>query len=278
MTTLKRSFMTPADACSIQPVGVYDSGVGGITVLRALREALPREHFVYVADSGHAPYGDRTQQFLDDRAHQVARFFVQQRAKALVLACNTVSVAAARSLRAAHAIPIVAMEPAIKPAARITRSRVVLVLATTTTVRSDAVTSLCQRFGDNVQIILQACPGLAERVERGEFGTPATQELLQTYVGPGLKAGADTIVLGCTHYGFLAGEIARLAGAGVTVIEPSAAVAQELVRRLNASSTPHRRTNLTTVFYTSGDTQHLRSFLALVGEPHARVRALPSDA
>jgi glutamate racemase len=249
------------------PIGVYDSGVGGISVLRALRAALPGEDFVYVADSGHAPYGDRDGEFLASRAHAVAAFFAQRRAKALVLACNTVSVAAAASLRSAWPLPIVAMEPAIKPAALGTRTGVVLVLATAYTVGSESVERLCARFGGGVRILLQACPGLVELVEQGRFEAPETLALVDRYVRPGVADGADRLVLGCTHYAFLATQIAAAAGPGVALVEPSEAIARELARRLGSHRAPPRQTARPAAFHTSGRVEALQAFLERIGEP-----------
>jgi glutamate racemase len=248
------------------PIGVYDSGVGGIAVLRALRAALPDEDFVYMADSGHAPYGDRDGEFLVTRAHAVAAFFARRNAKALVLACNTVSVAAAASLRAAWPLPIVAMEPAIKPAAQATRSGVVLVLATAYTVGSESVARLCERFGGGVRILLQACPGLVEQVEQGRFDSPETLALVDAYVRPGVAAGADRLVLGCTHYAFLAAQIAAAAGPGVVIVEPSQAIARELARRLAGHRAPPRDVPRPASFHTSGRVEALQAFLARIGE------------
>lgn len=259
------------------PIGVYDSGVGGLAVLRALRQALPGESFAYVADSAHAPYGDRSAAFVAARASHVAGFFVARNAKALVLACNTASVVAARRLRRLHALPIVAMEPAIKPATRVTRSGVVLVLATTNTIQSPAVARLCSTYGEGVRIILQPCPGLADRVERGAFDDVATGRLLEQFIRPGLDAGADTIVLGCTHYAFLARQISKLAGASVAVLEPSAAIARQLVRRLPPSPAVVNPTGSTS-FYTTGSVPELRNFLEAIGERAECVHPLPIHA
>ncbi|MDD5273612.1 MAG: aspartate/glutamate racemase family protein, partial [Methylovulum sp.] len=135
------------------PIGVYDSGIGGLSVLRALREALPAESFVYVADNAHAPYGDRPAAFIETRATHISQFLVGCGVKALVLACNTASVVAAQHLRKLHGLPIVAMEPAIKPATQLTRSKVVLVLATTNTIHSPAVARLCHAYGQEVKVI-----------------------------------------------------------------------------------------------------------------------------
>ena len=257
-------------------IGVYDSGVGGVSVLRALRAALPQESFVYVADSGHAPYGDRPPEFLGERAHVVADFLGGQRVKALVLACNTVSVIAARSLRERHAIPIVAMEPAIKPAVESTRSKVVLVLGTTNTIRSEPVARLCEQFADRAEIVLQACPGLVERVERGDLESPALRSLLTEYLRPGLEDGADTVVLGCTHYAFLADAIRGIAGPDVAIVEPSDAIARQLSRRLAEVAPPAAGPARPTAFHTSGDVAALRAFLDTVQEPYSEILPLPA--
>jgi glutamate racemase len=256
------------------PIGVFDSGVGGLSVLRALKARLPGESFIYVADSGHAPYGDRSTEFVQTRAAQVAHFLTRQHAKAMVVACNTASVLVAARLRDTHQLPIVAMEPAIKPATRATKSKVILVLATTNTIRSQSVARLCNIHGDGIRILLQACPGLVDLVESGEFSSAKTRRLLREYIAPGLAEGADTIVLGCTHYPFLVDDIAAIAGPTVTIVEPSDAVAGQLARVLpTAASTS---TALATRFYTSGSTARLSSFLTTIGEPFEQVFALPA--
>lgn len=240
-------------------------------MLPALRRTLPDERFVYVADSGHAPYGDRPLEHLRTRSHAICGFLKAQGAKALVLACNTLSVAMARELRERHGLPLVAMEPAIKPAVAATRSGQVLVLATTGTVRSEAVARLRERFGAGVEVTLQACPGLVEQVERGAWDAPETWQLLQRYVSPALGQGADTIVLGCTHYAFLTEAITALAGPGVTLIEPSEAIARQLVR---VNPSPGQGA-APTVFHTSGDQAGLQRLVDHIGEPSAGVLALP---
>lgn len=260
------------------PIGVYDSGIGGISVLRALREALPSESFVYVADNGYAPYGGRPRSGIEARAHAVATFLVgTMHVKAIVIACNTASVVAAASLRAAFALPIVAMEPAIKPAVAATRTGTVLVLATANTIESDAVARLCRDFGAGKRVLLQACPGLVEQVERGEFASASTHALLMRYVRPAVGGGADTIVLGCTHYAFLADAIRHVAGPSVQLIEPSAAIARRLVDRLPRSSTGSSTRPRPTEFYASGALVALRESLARVGETDAAVYELPGD-
>ena len=260
------------------PIGVFDSGVGGLSVLRALRARLPHEHFVYVADSAHAPYGDRSAEHVHTRAAEVAGFLAGLRAQALVIACNTASVLAAARLRSVHAMPIVAMEPAIKPAALGTRTRVVLVLATTRTAHSPSVARLCRAHGQGIRIIVQASPGRVVQVERGDFHGSATRRLLRRFLRAGIAAGADTVVLGCTHYAFLAQEIASIAGPAVTLMEPSSAIARQLARVLVATDAAPPATNGGTTFFTSGSTSQLLAFLASIGEPFEPVLAWGENA
>lgn len=207
-------------------IGVFDSGVGGISVLREIRALLPHEDLLYVADSGHCPYGNKSDDYIRERSLHIAGWLIERDVKALVVACNTATAAAAGLLRATFAVPVVAMEPAIKPAVAATRSGVVGVLATVGTSRSERLTALIERFGRGVQILTQPCPGLVEQVEAGDLDGPITRSLLQGYLDPLLKRGADTLVLGCTHYPFLRPVIADIVGAHVALIDTGAAVAR----------------------------------------------------
>lgn len=216
------------------PVGVFDSGIGGWSVLREIRRELPGEALLYVADSGHAPYGGHSNQYIAARAHAVAGFLVDAGAKALVVACNTATSAAVTSLRARFDMPIVAMEPAVKPAAAQTQTGVVGVLATERTIDGEQLARLRDRYGRDVRILSQACPGLVEHVEAGDFHGPDARRLVDRYVRPLLAEGADVLVLGCTHYPLLRALIEEAAG-GAVIIDPAPAVARELRRRLEAT-------------------------------------------
>jgi glutamate racemase len=227
--------MSPTSAPS-GPIGVFDSGVGGLSVLRHVRALLPAEDLVYVADSGHAPYGDRPQEWIRARSLQLAGWLVGQGAKAIVVACNTATAAASVALRERLDVPVIAMEPAVKPAAAATRSGVVGVLATTGTLESARFAALLDRFAADVEVVAQPCPGLVERVERGELDTPATRALVTRCVAPLLARGVDTIVLGCTHYPFVREAIAAAAGPGVALVETGAAVARQVKARLAEAS------------------------------------------
>ena len=258
-------------------IGVFDSGVGGLSVLRAIRAALPHEHLVYVADSGHAPYGDQTEAHITQRTLTVGHWLAEHGVKGITIACNTATVVAAKTLREQTHLPVVAIEPAIKPAVAITRSGVVGVLATRQTVQSAAVARLVDLYAADKRVVLQACPGLVEQVERADLHSAETEDLLRQFITPLLEQGADTLVLGCTHYPFLRDTIQRVAGECVTLIDPAVAVARELTRRLAESGHLSTHTELGRVaFFTTGDlAQAQHAVTHLWGEPVA-VQALPT--
>lgn len=215
-----------------QPIGVFDSGVGGLSVLREIRRELPHEDLFYVADCGHAPYGDKPLAAIESRAVTITEFLLEQGVKTVVVACNTATGAAARVLRSRYPVPIVAMEPAVKPAVARTRSGVVGVLATRQTLASQTFAELLGRIDPGTRILPQPCPGLVERVESGDLDGERTRTLLTGFLLPLLARGADTLVLGCTHYPHLTPMIEELAGPDVAVLDSGAAVARQVRRRL----------------------------------------------
>jgi len=247
------------------PVGVFDSGVGGLSVLGEIHALLPQESLLYVADCGHIPYGEKSPAFIRDRCVAVAGFFREQGAKALVLACNTATVAAVADLRERYPDwPIVGMEPAVKPAAAATRSGVVGVLATTGTLQSAKFAALLDRFANDVKVVTQPCPGLVELIETGQLHSEALRALLRRYVDPLLAAGCDTLILGCTHYPFLKPLLRGMIPANVILIDTGAAVARQLQRLLAQrdllASGPARPAQ----FWTSADPQHFREILPML--------------
>ena len=215
-----------------QPIGIFDSGVGGISVLKHIHALLPAEHLLYFADSLHAPYGNKTPEFIGERAFAITDFLIAQGVKALVVACNTATAAAVDKLRAHYTLPIIGMEPAVKPAAAASQNGVIGVLATVGTLKSAQFAALLEHYGQHVRVVTQACPGLVECIERGELQAEATRQLVAGYVTPLLDAGVDTIVLGCTHYPFVRELIAEIAGPQVALIDTGAAVARQLMHRL----------------------------------------------
>jgi glutamate racemase len=216
-------------------IGVFDSGVGGLSVLREIRRALPQEDLLYVADSGHAPYGDQPTEFIEGRASAVVRFLLDARVKAITIACNTATVVAVEKLRRWSPVPIIAIEPAIKPATTQTKNGVIGVLATSRTLASGNVARLVDQYASHLQVHLQPCPGLVEQVEHADLDSAQTRALVRQYLAPLLEKGVDTLVLGCTHYPFLAPLIREIAGPGVAIIDPAPAVARHLGSVLGAA-------------------------------------------
>lgn len=259
------------------PVGVFDSGVGGLSVLREIRRELPGEDLLYVADSGYAPYGNKSDEAIKKRAIAISRFLVSESAKAIVVACNTATGIAIDTLRSRFSVPVVAIEPAVKPAVLSTRSTVVGVLATRQTLSGSKFSRLLVACGADVQILLQPCPGLVEQVEKGDLSSQATRLLVEQYVIPLLAKGADTLVLGCTHYPFLIPVIRAIAGPSVSIIDPAAAVARELRRRLQMSDLLSRRAQPGTErFWTSGSPETVQSVVAQLWTNDVDVQAVPS--
>jgi glutamate racemase len=259
------------------PIGVFDSGVGGLSVLREIRRELPSEDLIYVADSGYAPYGDRPAEYVQSRAVAMVEWLVGMGAKAVVVACNTATGIAVDALRARFGLPIVAIEPAVKPAAAQTRSGVVAVLATTQTLSAERYSKLVQAHAGNVHVLSQACPGLVERVEAGELSGSDTRALVARFVRPLVEQGADTIVLGCTHYPFLSAVIQDVAGPGVTIIDPAVAVAREVRRRLQASGLLSPETHRGREhFWTTGQLDSVRGVMAELWATDADVQLVPA--
>ncbi len=214
------------------PIGIFDSGIGGLSIARRIRELMPSENLLYVADSIHAPYGEKSERYIQQRSDTIARFLIEQNAKAIVVACNTATVSAIKNLRADFDLPIIGVEPGIKPAALQSKSGVIGVLATSQTLKSESFNNLSRLFSESVRVEIQPCPGLVEQIEALDLEGAQTERLVARYVAPLIQKGADHIVLGCTHYAFLAPMIRRAAGAHVEVVNTDMAVARETVRRL----------------------------------------------
>jgi glutamate racemase len=256
------------------PIGVFDSGVGGLSVLAEIQRLLPNESLLYVADCGNIPYGEKTPAFIQRRCSVIADFFQQQGAKALVLACNTATVAGVADLRRDYPQwPIVGMEPAVKPAAAATRSGVVGVLATTGTLQSAKFAALLDRFASDVQVITQPCPGLVELIESGDLHSPALHQLLEGYVRPLLAQGADTIILGCTHYPFLKPLLRQMIPDDISLIDTGAAVARQLQRLLNERDLLAAGPARAAQFWSSGDRLHFTNILPILWNKAGVVRS-----
>ncbi len=250
----------------IAPIGVFDSGVGGLSVLRAAWLALPQENFIYFADSGHAPYGDKSDAYVIERSQRIGSWFAAQGAKAIVVACNTATAIAVQTLRRNFAIPIVGVEPGLKPAIAATRSGKVGVLATAGTLASKRYADLLARVqieAPQIEFIARTGGGWVELVERGELTSANAQHSIADVVEPLVALECDTLVLGCTHYPFLAQAI-QIAAPSATIIDTAPAIARELTRRIAAQS----RVALGALrLATSGDAQRTANIVAaMLGE------------
>ena len=260
------------------PIGVFDSGVGGLTILREIQAALPCEDLVYVADAGHLPYGDKPLEFVRGRAFAITDFLLGLGAKAIVVACNTATAAAVDALRERYTVPFIGVEPAVKPAAAASRSRIIGVLATTATLESARYAALVDRFAQGTKVLGQSCAGLADHIERGGLDDAETEELVRGFVAPLLAAGADTIVLGCTHYPLIAHIVGKIAGPQVAVIENGTAVARELARQLVAHGNLRGEGMGTPTFWASGPIAEIEQVFPRLWPAHGRVMPLPETA
>lgn len=247
-----------------QPIGILDTGIGGLSVANAIFDLMPNERLIYFADLANLPYGKKTQTQIISYVFGIIDFLLEKNCKAVVMACNTASAAALSAARQAYPdLPIVGMEPAVKPAVRATRSKKIGVLATEGTIGSDRYQSLVERFSEGVEVIENTCAGLAEAIENGTGPSSESRALLQQIILPMSEAGVDTYVLGCTHYPFVQDQILDLAGANSTIIDPAPAVARQLQRVLHKlgleKTTPREEPHL---FYASKETPLFAKSLA----------------
>ncbi|WP_339521451.1 glutamate racemase [Pseudomonas sp. EL_65y_Pfl2_R96] len=217
------------------PIGVFDSGLGGLSVLEALRRRLPDESIIYLADSRYAPYGEKTNEFIRERSAALAKWLVEQGAKMLVVACNTATTHAIASLRDQLKVPIVGVEPGIKPSVLVSVTGIVGVLATAATLRSEKLRDLLSYYSGHCSFICQAGHGLVELIEQGDINSPDISTLLQKYLVPMILAGADTVVLGSTHFALLAPHIKHLFGDQLELIETGTAIARRAYDLLTKS-------------------------------------------
>ncbi|MGE8472752.1 glutamate racemase [Paraburkholderia sp. SIMBA_054] len=246
------------------PVGIFDSGLGGLSVLRAVRSQLPDEALIYVADSLYAPYGERDDDFIADRTLAIGEWLVAQGAKALVVACNTATAQSIALVREKLPIQLIGVEPGVKPAALQSKSRVAGVLATRVTLRSARFQGLLERYASDCRFLCQPGHGLVEAVERCDIGSPELRALIESYLQPMLDAGADTLVLGCTHYPFLDAAIRDIAGDRLTLIDTSVAIARQLERVLDQQGlrAPARDAVPPPRFCSTSDGAHLKQLAA----------------
>jgi glutamate racemase len=261
---------------SLAPVGIFDSGVGGLTVLDVIRQQLPAEDLVFIADQAHVPYGPRPISQVRDFAVKITRFLLSRGVKLVVVACNTASAAALYHLREIFPnIPFVGMEPAIKPAAECTRTGVVGVLATPATFQGELYASVVSRFANGISILQNTCPGLVTQIENGELDSPETRTILENALQPMLAQRIDHVVMGCTHYPFVIPLIREIVGPQVKVIDPAPAVASQTRRLLKEFGLLKPGVEPGVVDYlTTGDPGQLEALLLKIYGVVGRVRGL----
>jgi len=269
----------------LHPIGVFDSGIGGLTVLRAIHQLMPDEPLLYLADQAHVPYGPRSLEEVRYFSEVITSYLLEQGARLIVVACNTASAAALKYLRSIFpVIPFVGMEPAVKPAAEHTRSGVVGVLATPATFQGELYASVVERFGQGVKLLQHTCPGLVTQIESGALESSETHRILEAALQPMLEQGIDTVVLGCTHYPFVIPLIQQITGPTVRVIDPAPAVARQVQRLLVAAKLLDLDTKIEGEaignprhllhFSTTGDAARLESMLPILLGENAHVDAL----
>ncbi len=258
------------------PIGVFDSGFGGLSVLRAIRAVLPGEDLLYCADHGFLPYGEREPEEVLARSRRVAGALAAAGAKAVVIACNTATAVAAEPLRAELRVPVIGMEPAVKPAAAATRNGVIGVLGTGGTLASSRFAALLERYAGQVEVVTRPCPELVAAAEDCALAPAERERLVGAAVAPLLAAGADSLVLGCTHFAFLRHDIETAAGAGVDIIDTGPAVARELARRLEAECLLGPAADAGAErFWSSGDCARVQNALQNLWGPAAQIEPLP---
>ncbi|MCG8402348.1 MAG: glutamate racemase [Firmicutes bacterium] len=236
------------------PIGVFDSGVGGISAMKEIRRLLPAEDIIYYADSAHCPYGTKNPAFIRRRIKKVAGFLTGLKVKIIVAACNTASIAGIDFLRQTYPQPIVGMEPAVKPAAALTKNGKVGVMATGVTLTGERFHSLIRRFAGDTEVITVPCPGLVERVELGLLDDPETERLVQRFLDPLVSSGVDTVVLGCPHYPFRLPLVKSVMGPSVPVPDPGNPVARRVAQVLEENDLQKKtKENGREFFFTSGN-------------------------
>lgn len=243
-------------------IGIFDSGIGGLSVFREIRKILPEEKYIYFSDNAHCPYGDKSQEYITDRAREITRFLLSKGADIIVVACNTATAAAIATLRKEFEVSFIGMEPAVKPAVSVTKTGVVGVLATAGTLNADKYHMTREKYSEGVRVVEHIGQGFVELVESGETSGPKAEQTVEASLKPLLDEGADTIVLGCTHYPFLSYTISRTAARlvperKVTVIDPAPAVARHLEEVMRQEGLLPCGDGPGTELYSSGDNTKL---------------------
>ena len=247
-------------------IGIFDSGVGGLSVLKEIVKLLPTENYIYYSDNAYCPYGEKSTNFIIDRARCITKFLIEKGADIIVIACNTATSAAIQTLRSEFDIPFIGMEPAVKPASFSTKTGIVGILATSGTLKGEKYHQSRDEYSKGIKIVEHIGEGFVELVENGELDGELVEDCIRKSIAPIIKANADIIVLGCTHYSFLEATIRKVAGKDVEVIDPAPAVAKrvyninlEVKKNIGASTSPN------IVLFSSGSDSSLKRCFKSLG-------------
>ena len=235
------------------PIGIFDSGVGGLTVWKTLLNEFKQESFIYFADSENCPYGNKPEEVITELSEGIVDFLISKNCKLIVIACNTATSAAIKSLRDKYSIPIIGIEPAIKQASFLSNTGNVGVLATKGTVNGNHFKNTSEKFAKDTNVITQIGYGLVDQVENNLIESEETKELLKKYIEPMIDGEVDYIVLGCTHYPLLSNQINKITGGNISLLEPSEAIAKQVQKKLEEFDLESQLKNRKTLIYTSGN-------------------------
>ncbi len=255
-------------------IGIMDSGLGGLSVWQELVKIMPDENYIYFGDSGFCPYGSKDPEVIISRVKTIIDFFIDNKCKMIIVACNAITASAIDFLRKNYSVPFIGMEPAIKPALTQTKTGSVGVLATERALKGELFNNTKAKYAKGMTVIEQAGIGLVEKVEELDFESESTLELLRKYIYPMLEKNIDFLVLGCTHYPFLQGAIRKITGDKIAVIDPAPAVARHalnMLKKLNLKK-EQGNANGSSVFYTTGDAGKMRDILSIIREADYDVR------
>lgn len=260
-----------------QAIGILDSGVGGLSIARAIHDTLPAEDLIYIADSKYAPYGDKSTSEISQRVSTLIELLKQKNIKVLVIACNTATVNLIARLREKYSLPIIGVEPGVKPAAANTKSKKIGVLATEGTINSKAFLEFVGQFSEQNELILTPCPKFVPLIEQAQIGTDSSKAAVEEYVRPLIDKGCDQIVLGCTHYPFLKQDIEKVANDQAQIIDTSQAVANQVNNVLAEHSLlNHAQEEGQAEFFTTGDIQLANPLFSMLWQKQVAVQAILS--
>lgn len=256
-------------------IGVFDSGLGGLSVLKHLKQNLQNQSFQYIADSRNAPYGNKSDSYIRQRSAEISNFLVDNQVSAIVVACNTATAAAVQNIRDSLSIPVVAVEPGLKPASLQTKTGKIGVLATASTLKSTQYKNLASRFSKDVTFYEQAAYGLVEQIEAGKLEDASTYNLVREYLQPMLEQGVDSIVLGCTHYPFLLKVFRDIAGSEINIIDTGGAISDQLIRVMSTTISHQQEPAQADIYYSSGDIHHAQDMINRLMGVQVTVKTLP---